>query len=71
MPLRVRWWWLWGLTRTKSDPLNGGAVTTQGFARMASAISKLGLPTLIVQEGGYLTDDLENNLASFLRGFGG
>ncbi len=60
-----------GLDAHESDPLNGGAVTTGGFTRMASAIAKLGVPTVIVQEGGYLTDDLENNLAAFLKGFGG
>ena len=60
-----------GLDAHEADPLAGGAVTTAGFTRMANAISKLDLPTVIVQEGGYLTDDLENNLTAFLKGFGG
>jgi acetoin utilization deacetylase AcuC-like enzyme len=60
-----------GLDAHEADPLNGGAVTTAGFTRMAHAIARLDLPTVIVQEGGYLTDDLENNLTAFLKGFGG
>jgi acetoin utilization deacetylase AcuC-like enzyme len=60
-----------GLDAHEADPLAGGAVTTEGFTRMSHAIAKLDLPTVIVQEGGYLTDDLENNLTAFLKGFGG
>ena len=29
----------------------------------------LGLPTVLVQEGGYLSDDLGQNLVQFLSGF--
>ena len=36
---------------------------------MAGMIAGLKLPTVIVQEGGYLTDYLTDNLASFLTGF--
>ena len=42
--------------------------TTRGKAGGA-AISHLGLPTLLVQEGGYLSDELGDNLTSFLQGF--
>lgn len=58
-----------GLDAHEADPLNGGAVTTQGFAQMAKAIAQLGLPTAIIQEGGYLTDMLGDNLAVFLASF--
>ena len=60
-----------GLDAHEADPLAGGAMTTEGFNRMAGAIAGLALPTVIVQEGGYLTDHLGTNLASFLTGFGG
>ena len=58
-----------GLDAHEADPLAGGAVTTEGFAVMAGMIAALKLPTVIVQEGGYLTDVLGDNLTSFLTGF--
>ncbi|MDH3742013.1 MAG: histone deacetylase family protein [Hyphomicrobiales bacterium] len=57
-----------GLDAHESDPLKGGAVTTPGFAHFASIISKLELPTVLVQEGGYMNDALGDNLVSFLKG---
>ncbi|TIW40544.1 MAG: histone deacetylase family protein, partial [Mesorhizobium sp.] len=44
---------------------------TPGFSRIGEAIAGLGLPTVIVQEGGYLCDELSDNLNAFLTGFGG
>ncbi len=58
-----------GLDAHEADPLAGGAVTTQGFADMAALIGELNLPTVIVQEGGYLTPYLGDNLASFLTAY--
>jgi len=58
-----------GLDAHEADPLEGGAVTTQGFAEMAAMIAMLDLPAVIVQEGGYLTPYLGDNLASFLTGY--
>jgi acetoin utilization deacetylase AcuC-like enzyme len=58
-----------GLDMHEGDPLQGLTVTTDGFAEIAAAIAGLGLPTVLVQEGGYLQDALGPNLASFLRGF--
>ena len=58
-----------GLDAHEKDPLLGGAVTTDGFSKIAERLSALSLPTAIVQEGGYLTDHLGDNLASFLGGF--
>lgn len=58
-----------GLDAHEADPLGGGAVTTDCFASMARLIAELRLPTVIVQEGGYLTDALGDNLAAFLRVF--
>ncbi|TIV17792.1 MAG: histone deacetylase family protein, partial [Mesorhizobium sp.] len=52
------------------DPFGGLSVTTPGFSRMGEAIAGLGLPTVIVQEGGYLCDALGDNLTAFLTGFG-
>lgn len=58
-----------GLDTYQGDPFGGLAVSTPGFARIAAAAAGLGLPTLIVQEGGYLCPELGDNLESFLTGF--
>ena len=60
-----------GLDAHEGDPFQGFRVTTPGFARIAGAIAGLGLPSVIVQEGGYLQPALGANLTSFLKGFGG
>jgi len=58
-----------GLDAHESDPFQGLAISTAGFSMIASRIATLELPTLLVQEGGYLSDDLGDNLQSFLEGF--
>ena len=58
-----------GLDAFKGDPYQGLAVTTDGFGRIAKAIALMQLPTLLVQEGGYLCEELGDNLESFLRSF--
>ncbi|MGI4861377.1 MAG: histone deacetylase family protein [Janthinobacterium lividum] len=58
-----------GLDAHERDPYQALAVTTPGFARITAAIARLGLPTVLVQEGGYLSEDLGPNLSSALRGF--
>jgi acetoin utilization deacetylase AcuC-like enzyme len=60
-----------GLDAFEGDPFGGLSVTTPGFARIAEKIAALKLPTVIVQEGGYLCDALGDNLTSFLTGYGG
>jgi acetoin utilization deacetylase AcuC-like enzyme len=58
-----------GLDASEHDPLAGLAVTTAGFRRIGAAIARLGLPTVFVQEGGYLSDILSANLTAVLGGF--
>lgn len=60
-----------GLDAFEGDPFGGLSVSTGGFARIGEAIASLDLPTVIVQEGGYLCDELGENLTAFLTGFGG
>lgn len=60
-----------GLDAFEGDPFGGLSVTTTGFSRIGETIAKLDLPTVIVQEGGYLCDELGDNLTAFLTGFGG
>lgn len=59
-----------GLDAHEADPFQGLRVTTGGFTRIAAAIAGLGLPVLVVQEGGYLQPALGGNLTAFLRGLG-
>ena len=58
-----------GLDAHEDDPFHGMKITTSGFASIGTALANLRLPTVIVQEGGYLSDTLGDNLASFLGGF--
>ncbi|HAJ23004.1 MAG TPA: acetylpolyamine amidohydrolase [Rhodospirillaceae bacterium] len=58
-----------GLDAYEEDPLKGLAITTEGFGRIGAAIGGLALPTLLIQEGGYLSDALGANLTSVLKGF--
>jgi acetoin utilization deacetylase AcuC-like enzyme len=60
-----------GLDAFEGDPFGGLSVSTPGFSRIGEAIAGLGLPTVIVQEGGYLCDALGDNLTAFLTSFGG
>ncbi|ESX82061.1 MULTISPECIES: histone deacetylase family protein [unclassified Mesorhizobium] len=60
-----------GLDAFEGDPFGGLSVSTPGFSRIGEAIAGLGLSTVIVQEGGYLCDELGDNLTAFLTGFGG
>ena len=58
-----------GLDAFEGDPFAGLAVTTPGFGRIGRAVAAMGLPTLIVQEGGYLCPELGQNLEAVLSGF--
>ena len=58
-----------GLDAYIADPFKGLAITTPGFARIGAAPAGLNVPTLFVQEGGYLCDELGDNLTSVLNGF--
>ncbi|GGK24046.1 histone deacetylase family protein [Salinarimonas ramus] len=58
-----------GLDASKDDPIGALAVTTDGFARAAETIARAGLPTAIVQEGGYLCEALPRNLRAVLDAY--
>jgi acetoin utilization deacetylase AcuC-like enzyme len=60
-----------GLDAYEGDPFQGLAITTPGFARIGAAIAGLGIQTLFVQEGGYLCQELGQNLTSVLTGYEG
>ena len=58
-----------GLDASQDDPIGALKVTTAGFSAAAEAIARAGLPTAIVQEGGYLCEALPRNLVAFLAAF--
>ncbi|WP_457106670.1 histone deacetylase family protein [Methylobacterium sp. P5_C11] len=58
-----------GLDAAADDPIGALAVTRAGFAGAAERIARAGLPTALVQEGGYLCAALPENLATFLAAF--
>ena len=58
-----------GLDAHKDDPLAGLALETSDFHLIGKRLSALNLPTVVVQEGGYPTEYLGNNLVAFLKGF--
>ncbi|MFK7917016.1 MAG: histone deacetylase family protein [Ilumatobacter sp.] len=48
------------------DPLGTFNLTTEDFGRAAEHIRTLGVPTVLVQEGGYEAEALGTNVATFL-----
>lgn len=58
-----------GFDASERDPLGVLRLTTAGFAEAARRISRLGRPTVLVQEGGYMSSTLGQNLARFLDAF--
>lgn len=58
-----------GLDASADDPLGVLKITTDGFRRIAAEIAALQLPTVLIQEGGYLSASLGANAAAFLSAF--
>jgi acetoin utilization deacetylase AcuC-like enzyme len=60
-----------GLDTYELDALCDLGLTRQGFWQTGRQVERLGLPTVIVQEGGYHLAHLGINARSWLRGFKG
>jgi acetoin utilization deacetylase AcuC-like enzyme len=58
-----------GADTYEGDPISHFKLKTSDYAPMARRIASLGLPTLIVMEGGYAVVALGQNVAEFLSGF--
>ncbi len=58
-----------GLDAGISDPESPLSVSTSGFARAGAQLVSLGLPTLLVQEGGYDLMALQRDLTAILTQF--
>jgi acetoin utilization deacetylase AcuC-like enzyme len=51
------------------DPLGKFVISTANFTEIGMAINAAGLPTVVLQEGGYAVDDIGPNVAAFLQPF--
>jgi acetoin utilization deacetylase AcuC-like enzyme len=58
-----------GMDIYAEDPLGKIKVSTEGIGEIGMRISALGLPTIIVMEGGYNNDALGKNMVKFLSPF--
>lgn len=57
-----------GFDTHKKDPIGGFSLTTTYYRQLGRVVRALGIPTLSVQEGGYATAVLGENVVSYLRG---
>lgn len=60
----------YGADTHEADPISHFKLKTDDYAPMARRIAALGLPTVILMEGGYAVGALGANVAEFLGGFG-
>ena len=60
-----------GFDTVEGDPAGGFRLTRAGLARIGAKIAALNLPTLVVQEGGYLLDTLGRAAVTFLQPLAG
>jgi acetoin utilization deacetylase AcuC-like enzyme/GNAT superfamily N-acetyltransferase len=57
-----------GFDIMRGDPTGSFALTNAGMGRIGKKIGRFGLPTLIVQEGGYALGNLRSGSHAFFRG---
>ncbi len=58
-----------GFDTAAGDPVGGFDLSRAGFSEIGRRIASLGLPTVIVQEGGYRLETLGENVVAFLQAF--
>ncbi|MBP6489985.1 MAG: histone deacetylase family protein, partial [Ilumatobacteraceae bacterium] len=59
-----------GLDTYITDPISDLAVTTDGMRRSGEVVRQLGMPTVVLQEGGYDVSALGANVQAWLSGLG-
>jgi acetoin utilization deacetylase AcuC-like enzyme len=59
----------YGADTYERDPISRFELKTSDYTPMARRIAALGLPTVVVMEGGYAVEALGANVAGFLSGF--
>ena len=57
-----------GLDPAKGDPTGTWSLTVKDFTENGRMIGSLGLPVVVIQEGGYRTQTLGKNALAFFRG---
>ena len=57
-----------GFDTHETDPICDFKLTTEYYKKLGRSIKSLGIPMLSVQEGGYATDVLGENVVSYLKG---
>lgn len=57
-----------GVDTWYGDPISGFALQSADFGTMGGMLASLGLPTLVVMEGGYAVAEVGKNVALFLKG---
>jgi acetoin utilization deacetylase AcuC-like enzyme len=57
-----------GVDTFHNDPISDLAITADGFRRQGELVSRLALPTVVLQEGGYDVDAIGDNVRQFLLG---
>jgi acetoin utilization deacetylase AcuC-like enzyme len=60
-----------GVDTYVGDPISDLALTPEGFGQCGAAVRSLGLPTVVLQEGGYADEALGFNVRAWLRGIDG
>jgi acetoin utilization deacetylase AcuC-like enzyme len=60
-----------GLDTYHADPISDLALTTEGFDRCGALVGGIGVPTIVLQEGGYDDEALGENARSWLAGLAG
>ena len=58
-----------GVDTYEHDPLGTFIIGTTDFVEIGAAINATGLPTVVLQEGGYAVGDIGANVAAFLQPF--
>ncbi|MEK7292860.1 MAG: histone deacetylase family protein, partial [Actinomycetota bacterium] len=60
-----------GLDTFFTDPISDLSLTTDGFYRCGAMVRELGIPTVVLQEGGYDVSALGSNVQAWLHGLEG
>ena len=66
--MRRRWWWRSAWTPPGAIPESPLAVTGAGFRAAGRALGALGVPTVVVQEGGYDLNEIGRLVLEALSG---
>jgi acetoin utilization deacetylase AcuC-like enzyme len=59
-----------GVDTYYNDPISDLGVTADGYERQGTLVAEIGIPTVVLQEGGYDVDAIGNNVRRWLVGLG-